>query len=240
MAQPINMREGVIWACRLLLNRDPANDNEIEAITAKCRGPDDLLSYIRHLEEYKSKFENAGRAPTHSSCSVDLREGIIWGYRLIFGQEPDDDQIKYQLSLVHDIAGVRQIFILSREFEIQNGYGAAELLDFEIINRFAPFCDTPAPSDFSTTSWYKDPSELPAGSLCVQVRFRRRRTQQQQKGHPRDGRMGRRPTVCLRSSRSHRCNRTWRRLGALARRHCGCRAKDRNPGHQSGRRRRLS
>jgi len=147
-AQQVDMREGALWACRLLLGREPDDVKAIETMIANCDTPVSLREMVLRSREYGNKFENVGRIHGSPRFPVDLKQGVIWAYRLYFQQEPNEAQIDYQLQRVNSIADIRGCFLLSKEFELMNGYGAPDLLTIEVLRRFAPFCDTPAPPGF--------------------------------------------------------------------------------------------
>jgi len=144
LVEPIDLNEGVIWACRLLLYRDPANLEAVEEMRRHCDSPAALRNLILRSREYSQRFERTGHPTGLTRFPVDLKQGVIWAYRLYFQQEPDEKQIAYQLNRVRSIEDIRACFLLSREFELQDGYGIFDLQQFEVLHRFAPFCEVPA------------------------------------------------------------------------------------------------
>ena len=146
--QPLNAEQGVIWGHRLLLQRDPTA-SEIEELKGVAASGWGVLraAYMLH-PEYLKRFDRAGLPWGEAIWPLDMREGLIWGYRLLFTQEPNEEQIAFHLPNAQTIADVRRIFLFSLEFEIQGGFGNHDLLDLEVLNRFRPFCTEPAPPGF--------------------------------------------------------------------------------------------
>jgi FkbM family methyltransferase len=147
----IDLNEGAIWACRLLLNREPENQATIDILKSTFDSPEKLRAGVLNSTEFAQKFEAAGRPPEAPRFPVNLREGTIWGFRLLLGREPKDEQeIVAQMAGVKTIGDLREKFLFSEEFLARTGDPARSLLDFEVVNRFAPFCQTPGPAGFFT------------------------------------------------------------------------------------------
>ncbi|HWI84939.1 MAG TPA: hypothetical protein VNT42_01270 [Sphingomonas sp.] len=107
--------------------------------------PADIRELLTGSPEYHAKFDQTGPRNVKRNFPVELREGVIWAYRLIFLQEPNDEQVAAQLGRITNIRELRSIFVFSREFELHGGYGLPELADYEIVSRFRPYCPTPPP-----------------------------------------------------------------------------------------------
>jgi len=141
-----DLKQGVIWAHRLLLDRDPTDQAVVDTMTHLAADPAQLRSFITGSAEYRAKFNQTGPRNVARNFPVDLREGVIWAYRLIFLQEPKEEQIAAQLERATNVRELRKIFVLSREFELNGGYGHPELTDYEIVSHFRPYCQRPAPA----------------------------------------------------------------------------------------------
>lgn len=147
----IDLEQGIIWAYRLLLFREPESPEVVAAHLAGIRRADDIRPTFMATAEYRDRYETIGRPQQAPTFPVDLREGVLWGYRFLLGREPSDEHVDYQLTRVRSIQDVRSIFVLCREFELIEGNAVAELRDLEILNRFAPFHAEPA-----EPGWFHD------------------------------------------------------------------------------------
>ena len=172
---PIGMREGVRWAHRLLLNREPESDATIARMASAVQSAEQLRALIVGSPAFRDLAESVDRRYDEPPPSdVDFRAGIAWGFRLILGREPSEADIAALLPHIRSVRTLREAFILSRECELRNDPSLAALRDFEIISRFAPFCTTPAPR-----GWWNDflgvrtrcdylPRSAPAKSATVE------------------------------------------------------------------------
>jgi FkbM family methyltransferase len=138
-------KQGVIWGHRLLLDRDPADQAAVDKMAKLFSTPAELGALLTGSPEYQAKFNQVGPRNVARNFPVDLREGVIWAYRLIFQQEPNEEQIAAQLPRITNVRDLRGIFVFSREFELHGGYGHPELADYEVVSRFRPFCPNPPP-----------------------------------------------------------------------------------------------
>ncbi len=143
-----DIESGVLWAFRLLLNREPDDPTAIQTMARSFSTPAEIRTSFINSVEYAHRFENCGRPRMPFASSVDLRDGVVWAYRLYFNQEPKNEDVSYQLNRVRTVEDIRTVFLLSREFELCKGYGLADLLDVEVLSKFGPFCTTPAPAGF--------------------------------------------------------------------------------------------
>ena len=139
-----DLKQGIIWGHRLLLDRDPADQAVIDKMVSLVSSSADIRGLLTGSTEYAAKFGRVGPRDTVQNFPVDLREGVIWGYRLLFLQEPSEDQIAIQLGRANTTDDIKSIFVFSREFELNRGFGLPELTDYEIVSRFRPYCQTPA------------------------------------------------------------------------------------------------
>ena len=132
----MNIREGVIWAYRLILNREPS-DQEIGAQVAAFTDPPALRRNLRTSRQFATLFERAGE-PYEPRLPIDWREGVLWAYRLLLRREPSEEELRANLVENDTINGLRLRLLTTREFEVGSP-GGAPLLNFAIVNAFAPF-----------------------------------------------------------------------------------------------------
>ena len=145
----LDMKEGAVWAYRLLLNSEPPADGVGAFSTFTSLAA--LRAGVLASHPYALRFETAGHPGSPVPAGVDLRAGVTWAYRLFFAQEPTAKQVAYQLARVSTIDDIKAVFLLSREFELAKGYGISDLSDRYILNKFAPFC-----SDVALPGFFKD------------------------------------------------------------------------------------
>ena len=81
----MNIREGVIWAYRLILNREPS-DEELKERVAAFTDPQALRRALRTSREYASLLDRAGEA-FQPHLAMDWREGVLWAFRLLLRRE---------------------------------------------------------------------------------------------------------------------------------------------------------
>jgi FkbM family methyltransferase len=142
------LRQGVTWGCRFMLGREPTGADEVEAIARVCTTPQELRRWFMAAPEFAHKFEAIMPELVVPGEVLDRHAGVRWAYRFYFGQEASEEQIIYQMGRAHTFEDIRRIFLFSREFELQNGYGLTDLRDLEVLRKFAPFCTSPAPAGF--------------------------------------------------------------------------------------------
>lgn len=133
----MNVREAILWAYRLFLNRDPESDDVLAAGMASYASPDALREAIRTCAEAMLILDQAGTV-FDPRYPVDWREGVLWAYRLLLRREPTEDEVRDQLVPDDTINALRLRLVTSREFEV----GSPELKGltaFAIANAFAPF-----------------------------------------------------------------------------------------------------
>ena len=84
--------------------------------------------------------------PPTGAFPVDLREGVIWAYRLLLGREPNDEQaVAFHLDHSHSVAAVRAAFLGSDEYQLAHLPPSVSAAHAAVIAAFRPFCSTPAP-----------------------------------------------------------------------------------------------
>lgn len=132
----MNIREGVIWAYRLILNREPG-DQELETRVATFSDPQALRRSLRTAREYASLLDRAGEV-IQPRFAVDWREGVLWAFRLLLRREPSEEELHANLIDNDTVNGLRLRILTTREFEVGSP-GGTPMTDFAIINAFAPF-----------------------------------------------------------------------------------------------------
>lgn len=132
----MNITEGVIWAYRLILNREPSDD-ELAARVAAFSDPQALRRSLRTTREFALLLDRAGRL-FEPRLPVDWREGVLWAYRLLLRREPSEAELTANLIEGDTVNGVRLRLVTTREFEVGSP-GGGPITDFAIINAFAPF-----------------------------------------------------------------------------------------------------
>jgi FkbM family methyltransferase len=90
-------------------------------------------------------------ASSASSFPVNMREGVIWAYRLLLCREPNDESA-VDVHIGHNIDSLRKAFVDSPEYHLIHGADASRLSaeHAAVINAFMPFCTSPAPAG----SWH--------------------------------------------------------------------------------------
>lgn len=132
----MNIREAVIWAYRLILNREPG-DQELEDRAAAFSTPQALRRSLRTSREYASLLDRAGEV-FQPRLAVDWREGVLWAFRLLLRREPSEEELRANLIENDTVNGLRLRIVTTREFEVGSP-GGTPIADFAIINAFAPF-----------------------------------------------------------------------------------------------------
>jgi FkbM family methyltransferase len=138
-AKPLDMREGALWAYRLLLNREPESAAAISTHADLAKTANALRSAFVDSTEFATLIDRAGTPVRPPSFPVDIVEGVRWAYRLLFFREPTDDEVREAAARSRTIQDVRRNFILSRDFELAATSRMRLLLSFEVLNAFAPF-----------------------------------------------------------------------------------------------------
>ena len=145
----MDLRQGVIWAYRLLLNREPDDETVVTDYARACASAADVRSLFVNCAEFRNMFAYADRPAGVPRFDVDLGQGVLWGYRLLLCREPSEEDVAGQLERVASIRDVQSIFIFSREFEVNDGHGAAKLADNFVLGQFGPFShEAPPPGCF--------------------------------------------------------------------------------------------
>lgn len=132
----MNIREGVIWAYRLILNRDPS-DQELEAGIAAFVDPQALRRSLRTSREFATLLDRAGEV-FQPRLPVDWHEGALWAFRLLLRREPSDAELHANIRDDDTVNGLRLRLLTTREFEVGSP-GGGPMTDFAIVNAFAPF-----------------------------------------------------------------------------------------------------
>lgn len=143
----LNWREGVIWALRLLAARDPHDDAEI----ARCL---EDASSAAALKAFVLESVCAGVVPPpgvpialRPGLGVDMREGVLWAFRLLLKRNPPNEQVVEFHTRAHASADMlRDAFVGCDEYRLQTPgeFGAAveragALSDMGVIERFKPY-----------------------------------------------------------------------------------------------------
>jgi FkbM family methyltransferase len=142
----MDLRTGVVWAYRLILNREPESEAAIDHHVAICRNVEELRAMFFGSGEFADQLANAMRPREQPRFPVDLREGVRWAFRLILGREPKEEDVEFGASHLLTIGDIRRGFALSREFELRGG-NARSMIAAEVLNNFAPSSDRAAPED---------------------------------------------------------------------------------------------
>ncbi len=83
---------------------------------------------------------------------VDMRDGVIWAYRLLLGREPNDEAaVTMHLNQGYSVAGLRQAFMNTAEYGIAQPQAARTPIssqDAAVIAAFQPFSITRAPPGY--------------------------------------------------------------------------------------------
>lgn len=132
----MNIREGVIWAYRLILNREPS-DEELEARVTAFSDPQELRRTLRTSREFANLLYHAGRV-FQPHFPVDWREGVLWAFRLLLRREPNEEELRTNLRDEDSVNALRLRLLMTREFEVGSP-GGGPMTDFAIVNAFAPF-----------------------------------------------------------------------------------------------------
>lgn len=135
----MNIEDGVVWGCRLLLNREPENQIKIVELARGCRSPEDVRALFVNSEEFQNLYHTAGRASDTPPANIDLKEGLRWGYRLLLCREPSEAEIDYHLNNVASLSDIKSVFLFSQEFRGFQGHGVSRLVDIDVIGQFTPF-----------------------------------------------------------------------------------------------------
>jgi FkbM family methyltransferase len=132
--------EGAVWGHRLLLGREATHGSDVETLARSAHTWQELRQRFLKLPEYSRRFETIGlRRSAEPVEKVDIKTGVLWGYRFYFNRDPAHQEVEYQANRAATVRDIREIFLLSREFELAGGYGAPELLDLEVLSHFSPF-----------------------------------------------------------------------------------------------------
>lgn len=129
------MRQNVIWAYRLFLNREP-NSEELEALS-RAGGVPQLRSIMTSSQQFATLLARSGRR-FKPAYPVDFDEGIRCGYSLLLGREASEEEVAGLRRPEDSIAQLRLRLVTLREFE-KGGGDALPLHNFAIVNAFAPF-----------------------------------------------------------------------------------------------------
>ncbi|MES2497202.1 MAG: FkbM family methyltransferase [Pseudomonadota bacterium] len=132
----MNIREGVIWAYRLILNREASEDELVKEIA----GFTDIQALRRRLRttgEWALMLDRAGEV-FQPRLPIDWQEGVLWAFRLLLRREPSAEELQAHLVDNDSVNALRLRLLTTREFEV-NSPGSSAMTDFAIVNAFAPF-----------------------------------------------------------------------------------------------------
>jgi FkbM family methyltransferase len=132
----MNLREGVIWAYRLILNREPS-DRELAEGLASYTDPQALRRALRTSREWGMMLDRAGE-PFEPRYPIDWKEGVLWAFRLLLRREPSPEELKRHLVRNDTVNDLRLRLLGTREFEVGSP-GSTAMIDFAVANAFAPF-----------------------------------------------------------------------------------------------------
>lgn len=132
----MNIREGVIWAYRLILNREPG-DSELEARVAAFTDPQALRRSLRTSREFSTLLDRAGEV-FQPRFPIDWKEGVLWAFRLLLRREPREEEFRDNVVDGDTVSALRLRLLTTREFEVGSP-GGSPMSDFAIVNAFAPF-----------------------------------------------------------------------------------------------------
>jgi FkbM family methyltransferase len=138
----LDLRDGVIWATRLFLDREPT-ESDIASLVAGC-SIDTMRRVFVDSVEYTSWLaaERANRIPP--AADIDRCEGLKWAFRLLLGRELDDTTADQMKDCVKTVSDIRDTVIFSNEFRLRAEPGFVDLISYAAIGRFAPFATEPA------------------------------------------------------------------------------------------------
>ena len=112
----MNIREGVIWAYRLILNREP-RDDELETQVAAFTDPQALRRSLRTSREFGTLLDRAGEV-FQARFPIDWREGVLWAFRLLLRREPSEEELRAHLVDQDKVSALRLRLLTTREFEV--------------------------------------------------------------------------------------------------------------------------
>lgn len=128
----------------LLLGREPDGEPEIADYLIHCHTAPQLRARFLGSPELRDAARQVERSPAPPAFAVNLREGVIWAFRLILGREPNDEEaVAYHVRHSSTIAQIRSGFLTSAEFMQCAEARLAPLQDVAVIEAFRPFCTTP-------------------------------------------------------------------------------------------------
>ena len=132
----MNLREGVIWAYRLILNREPSEQELADRLAAYV-DPQALRRSLRRTREWEVLMDRAGEL-FEPRYPVDWNEGVLWAFRLLLRREPSAEELERHLVKGDTVKDLRLRLLTTREFEVGSS-GSSAMTDFAIANAFAPF-----------------------------------------------------------------------------------------------------
>jgi len=139
----VDLEQGIIWAYRLFLNREPESTDVIAFHAKACRDANDIRNIFLNSPEFGDQLATALRLPSSPEFPVDPVEGVRWAFRLLLQREPSEDEVAGNAPHLQSIRAIRRAFLLSREFELRGGIMRA-LTGVEVLNHFAPAANEPA------------------------------------------------------------------------------------------------
>jgi FkbM family methyltransferase len=144
-APPPAIESGIVWAHRLLLNREPQDRGAIAQIRAIAPTVAALRNVVLGSAEFSLLRQRIGKSSGLALAPAELREGIDWGYRLILNREPVQAAVEAQLPFVARSEDIRSRLLLSRESREANCPALEPLREFDALDRLSPYCLVPGP-----------------------------------------------------------------------------------------------
>ncbi len=121
-------RQYVIWAYRLLLDREPESEATIQAKLATQSTTRELREEILNSPEYRSRLHGS---PSAAATGTLTPEHVVWAFRLFLDREPENDAIvTARYDRWDHTAELRNDFLSSPEFKVKYPQGFA-FFDFK-------------------------------------------------------------------------------------------------------------
>jgi FkbM family methyltransferase len=129
---------GILWAYRLTLNRDPEMV-EVQRARQGRLSPDSLLRKLIGSREFASQLDMPD-VIQKGLVSDEVLEAAKWTFRLLLGRDVGDESALQ--AFVNDrrtLSELRRIVVFSDEFRILNDKTLFPLLAAEVTKEFKPF-----------------------------------------------------------------------------------------------------
>ncbi len=153
----LDPNQGAVWAYRLFASRDPS-DGEVAECLRSGSTPNALKSYVVTHCGVAAIPDPEMPIRISSERPIDMRQGVVWTFRFLLNRDLTDQHAIELLSAMHTTPqALRKAILASEEFHLQQPVSSAELRnqkearltfldDMTVIERFKPYCTTPAPS----------------------------------------------------------------------------------------------